>query len=397
MKVSLIVTSDLYEAIRNRLTERERGEDRVSCFPENLSPVVFNFVLALKESGCEILHDCPDCHAAVVISPRFEPGRLMEYRSRGVPVAGFFHYTALLSYVCFCDFSRSEWDERKRVLEMTLGNCDYFLLAGYPQLGDFQLIFRDRDGLIDPGKIRFIHQYADETIFKPDCEAGREIRKKLRIEEDDIVFMYHGAFHSVVGLEHFADGFSRAANPKIRFLIIGEDRGQNTTPSCRVVSELRRLREYGKRDPRFIFVGYQPPAAVAGYLNAADVYVSHLSDHVKVQYFSRVGTFEAMGCGVPVVCSNTLGAHHFIRDGENGVILPPNSADAVTLFLEGFSREAAVRMKENMTRRVLANQWYFFRKNRPTVEHLFRRIAGGAKHQWRRRLKTFAARIRSLK
>jgi len=374
MKVSLICWGEHFARIRKGLEDYRRGADSSDMCVTQLSPVLLNFALALERLNCVLVHDDLDSDVAIALVNWFLPERLEEYKGKGIPLVSFCNYTPLLSLVCYQPFDRKLWESEKKKLETLLRLCDVILLETYAQLGDFQMIFHDLAAWFDPAKIRLIHLFADEALFRPDS-AGREAtRKELGIEGDDLLFMYHGRFYPILGLEVFAEGLRDSSNRHVKFLAVGEPIGIEPCIECYSGSVRDRLRKLSGGDGRFIFSGSKPAPVLARYLVAADFYVSHLSDHIKVQHFSRVGTFEAIGCGIPVLCSNTLGAHYFVKDRENGVILAPNDPKAVTRWLDCLTREEAVRYRRNMTEAVLREGWYFFKTNLPVIEEVFRTV-----------------------
>lgn len=374
MRVSLICQRKTYVLIVTERIEHNLGIDRFRFIaPPRVSSLYSTFVKALRKIGYEILYDSLDCDVAVVFTDEFDTERLKEYKNRGIPIVAFYAYTPLLSYVCFREFDRQVWDEKKQKLECLLHACDTLLIGSYTQIGDLQQIFHDIDTFVDFRNIRLIHQFCDEDIFRPDTECNHAMRKKHAIREDDIVFMYHGSFHPVLGLEHFIAGTLASSNRKIKFVLIGTKkmfREETVLPYCE--KGLRKnLMKMTENDERFIYLDWNHPPVNARYLNMSDFYVSHLSNNIKVQHFSRLGTFQAIGCGLPVVCANTIGAHYFIRDRFNGIIMPPYSAEAVTEFLNGVNREYAAELKNNMHEVIKNEQWYFFKANSQTIKNVF--------------------------
>lgn len=70
----------------------------------------------------------------------------------------------------------------------------------------------------------------------------------------------------------------------------------------------------------------------------------------------QVVVFEAMSCGKPVVATRAPGTIDIIRDGENGLLVPPADPAAMTsaitglLAREDFARELATRAHEDIVR-----------------------------------------------
>jgi glycosyltransferase involved in cell wall biosynthesis len=51
---------------------------------------------------------------------------------------------------------------------------------------------------------------------------------------------------------------------------------------------------------------------------------------------------EAMACGVPVVTTGISGIPELVRDGENGLLVPPDDAAALAASVERVARDAAL-------------------------------------------------------
>ncbi len=80
--------------------------------------------------------------------------------------------------------------------------------------------------------------------------------------------------------------------------------------------------------PVFCFPGKQSPEGIASILREGSVYVS-----VSRSDSTSVSLLEAMACGVPPVVTDIPANREWIKDGENGFLVPPDSpralADAV--------------------------------------------------------------------
>jgi len=373
MKISLICDRALYQSLTGNPSSP--GGNPHSSSDTAPHPVVVNFVNALKKLGHTLVWDDLGCDAAVTMVHGYTPDRIRQYKAAGIPVVFYYYYTYLLTYVSILKFRQDEWDAEKAGLEYMLKNCDAILLGGYPQVGDIQQIFRHPGPILDLERIHIIHQYCDENLFYPDTAANPAMRRSLGIAEDETVFLYHGTFNPILGLEFFIEGMLASSNPRIRCLLIGDGK---TFPRRHIASYRKGTREslteLAREDRRFLFIDWQSPDVLRRYLNMADLYISHLSDHIKVHYFYRTGAMEAIGCGLPVLASNTLGAHYFIRSGANGILLPPNDPGEVTAFLDRLDPDEIRRWKINMTGRVRQEPWYFDRANLETIRNIFRSL-----------------------
>lgn len=77
-----------------------------------------------------------------------------------------------------------------------------------------------------------------------------------------------------------------------------------------------------------LFVGRVSEADLAAWLRRSDVYVS-----ASETDGSSVTLLQAMACGAPVLVSDIPGNREWIRDGENGRLLPLGDVEALSLAL----------------------------------------------------------------
>ena len=117
------------------------------------------------------------------------------------------------------------------------------------------------------------------------------------------------------------------ANPALRFLLVG--RGERE-------AELRRRIASAGLEERFRLAGFRDD--VGAILPALDLLVfPSLSGEGSPAVLK-----EAMACGVPVAASNISGVREVIRQGEDGLLIPPSDpaalSDAVLFFAGDRSR-----------------------------------------------------------
>ncbi len=91
-----------------------------------------------------------------------------------------------------------------------------------------------------------------------------------------------------------------------------------------------------------------PKDEVPNYLSQADIFLNTSSvDNTPVS------VIEAMACGLPVVSTNVGGMPKLIDDRHDGVLVPPNDADAMATAVAGLLRnpqEAALMAKRARTK-----------------------------------------------
>jgi glycosyltransferase involved in cell wall biosynthesis len=71
-------------------------------------------------------------------------------------------------------------------------------------------------------------------------------------------------------------------------------------------------------------------------------------------YFSPLKVFEYMAAGLPVAASRIGQIGEVIRDGVNGLLLPPGDPEALAAALERLCRDRALRMRLGQAARATA-------------------------------------------
>jgi glycosyltransferase involved in cell wall biosynthesis len=108
----------------------------------------------------------------------------------------------------------------------------------------------------------------------------------------------------------------------VRLTITGEDTDSGTGQYRRDLETL--VAELGLSD-RVSMPGAQAEAAVRAHLEAAHVFA--LTSDTEAMPIVLV---EAMAMGVPVVTTDVGGTTELVRDGENGLVVPPGNLEAIT-------------------------------------------------------------------
>jgi len=115
----------------------------------------------------------------------------------------------------------------------------------------------------------------------------------------------HELVQAVRGLGHF---------PHFRLLCVGDGPGRASLASLGTAC---------------VMAGERTPEEVAGYLQAADFLV-----HPSHSEGMPQAVLEAMSCGLPVVATSVGGVAEAVRDGDNGLLVPPQDAQALRKAME---------------------------------------------------------------
>lgn len=118
-------------------------------------------------------------------------------------------------------------------------------------------------------------------------------------------------------------------DPAPAFVVFGEDRGGFREAMT------ARAAEAGMKD-RLFFMGFRLP--VWPWLAACDLLVAPAVN----EPFGR-SLVEAMLCGIPVVASDSGGHREILKDGETGLLVPPDDAPAFAAAIEALLRDESRR------------------------------------------------------
>ena len=150
---------------------------------------------------------------------------------------------------------------------------------------------------------------ANATVFTPD------VPRRVGLPQRYVVFF--GQFAPWQRIEVLLTAVKRPAWPDgVELVIVGDG-------ALRLVVE-----GAAATDPRVHYLGMLPyaevPRVVAGALAAA--VLTYAPERAG---YSPLKLYEAMACGVPVVCSDTPGQAEYVREHSAGIVVPPEDPDAV--------------------------------------------------------------------
>jgi len=141
------------------------------------------------------------------------------------------------------------------------------------------------------------------------------IRKELILPRDAVILTYVGRLDEQKGIDVLLDAFSRLPElekPCILWVIgDGPLRG-----------DLEKRAGDQIRNNRIIFWGYRKP--VADYLFASDLFILP-----SLYEAMPLTLLEALSAGLPCIATDVGDNRILIEPGENGLIIPPNDAQAL--------------------------------------------------------------------
>jgi glycosyltransferase involved in cell wall biosynthesis len=211
--------------------------------------------------------------------------------------------------------------------------------------------------MIESGRLRENNSVSRHTGFSPsltECvRADRaEARVRLGWAADQRVACYTGKIaKGMQEIELLLQTAEKLQGNNIRFVFVGGRADQLTFWRD----------EVSRRGIRNVdFVGFVAPADALLYQMAADVLLLYYPSSIELNDYRSPGKlFEYMASGTPAVISDYRSIREVVRDGENGLLVPPDRpdllADAVARLLEDAG--LASRLAEQAKADVMMFTW----------------------------------------
>jgi glycosyltransferase involved in cell wall biosynthesis len=158
--------------------------------------------------------------------------------------------------------------------------------------------------------------------FKPDADARGQVRASLGMKNEPMIMFVGNFFHwhdVVTLLKAFA--YALKTCPQARLVLVGD--GERKAEMMAHASDLG-LSHAVK------FTGIVPHAEVPRYMAAADIAVVPYPPMQQEMWLSPLKMFEYMSSGRAVVASAVGQIVDVLRDGENGLLVPPGDVTAMS-------------------------------------------------------------------
>ena len=187
-----------------------------------------------------------------------------------------------------------------------------------------------------PDRVRVVPLGADHEFFRPGIDT-REVRARYGLGEGRwLLSVARLARHKGIDTALQALARLRTRYPDLRYAVVGSGEEQEA-----LATEARAL---GLAD-RVRFLTDVPDRDLPGLYNVAEVYlgVSRLMEQ-RVEGFG-ISLAEASACGIPVVAGRSGGVPAAVRDGETGLLVDAERADAVADALSRLLDDPALRRR----------------------------------------------------
>ena len=156
-------------------------------------------------------------------------------------------------------------------------------------------------------KIEVVYPALDTNVFRPMPEKRKELRERFGFQDKVIVALVTSGNFKKRGLDIFSraiDSLPEEIKKKTDFRVVGKDQ-----PS----------------PDRSALLTFDPPLNdIESYYNAIDIFVLP----ARIEEFGRV-VLEAMGCGLPVITTDKVGAGELLSGESAEFLIPSHNVEAL--------------------------------------------------------------------
>lgn len=170
-----------------------------------------------------------------------------------------------------------------------------------------------------------------------------EIRDKLGISEDAMVFGYVGRITKDKGINELYSAFKKISenNDKSYLLMVGPRENDSSVQNS--------LTEWSKNSDKVIFTGFTN--VVEQYLSAMDIYILP-----SYREGFGMGVVEAEAMGVPVIVTDIPGPIDAMKNGETGMIVKKADIDSLYASMKIMMEDNGLLKQYGIQARELATQ-----------------------------------------
>lgn len=201
----------------------------------------------------------------------------------------------------------------------------------------------------------------DTDRFRPEV-SGEELRGNYIIDSRNVI-LFVGSLdesHRFKGLDVLLRAFSKLVHRDEAVLVVVGD--GSLRPSYETLARALGISE------NVLFAGSVPDTELPKYYSVCDFLV--LPSVSKAEIFGLV-LVEAMATGKPVIASNLPGVRTVVDEGENGLLVEPKNADALTSRMQFLLDNKHIREEFGKRGREKAEKKYSWTKIGEKLETIY--------------------------
>lgn len=209
-------------------------------------------------------------------------------------------------------------NEMYQIHGLLLKNQKFKVLIANSELMKNDCVNRFR---ISPDKIHVVYPALDTDTFFPMNEKKQELRKRFGFDERVVVALITSGNFKKRGLDIFSkaiDNLPAEIKDKAVFRAVGKDK------------PLEGLSSHIKFEDELF--------DIENYYRAIDIFVLP----ARIEEFGRV-VLEAMGCGLPVICTDKVGASELLEGDSKNFIIPAKNVAALSEAMQELIWDSELR------------------------------------------------------
>ena len=210
-------------------------------------------------------------------------------------------------------------------MERMLGRITNHLIALTPQEGNDYVTLN----VSKANNTSVIHSGVDLSPFRQASRGRARKRKELGISPDALAIGFVGWLLPIKGVNFLVQAMAGVVrdHPKTLLVLVGKGEQEN---------ELKKQVENLGLTDKVLFLGWR--SDVEEIMACFDLLVLPSLN----EGMGRV-LVEAMAVGLPIVASNVGGISDLVKDGKNGLLVPPADAQALERAISGLLKDKARR------------------------------------------------------
>jgi glycosyltransferase involved in cell wall biosynthesis len=197
-------------------------------------------------------------------------------------------------------------------------------------------------------RTRVIHNGVSVSEFTPAESAVAELKVKLGFRPDEFIVVCAARLSKQKGIDILLDAIAQLLRSGVRCkcVIVGEGPLKD-----QLLAQSQKL----NLSNDVIFPGFQ--SDIKPYLSAGSVFA--LTSH---QEGLPLGILEAMACGLPCIVTNVGGNAEAVTQNVNGLVITPDSADAVANAISFLATHPTERAEMSRMARLRACEEFDIKK-----------------------------------
>ncbi len=221
-------------------------------------------------------------------------------------------------------------------------------------------------------RVARIPNAVDTNLFMPVLpEQKSVIRQKMGLSPDSTVVIYTGRLVRYKGLLPLLEAWKilMRALPSSSLHLVLVGAGGNDIHNCE--DELKQFVAQQDLSDSVRFTG--DVEAVAPYLQASDIFVFPTENEAF-----GISLIEAMACGLPSVSTDVGGVKDIVSDGENALVVPVQSPEALARALQRLLGDSALSERLGVEALATVMERYTSTAVGERYRELFCRVAAGS-------------------